>query len=218
MEPISLPVSVAVVILVASGILFFVNDKLMEGIAVKPAGQEVRPFSTQCERLVIQYLLNEKDTFERLMIAVEKFAGVRALETLLDSINGFLNYDSTYRLDRAYALRGIALMRAGRLDEAEISYSSSLLLNNHNHDARRGLINIYINSGRLDKALLEVDGVLRIMGNKPGREHYLAARKKICDLREKGYGRNDKVRSISGLASLPGYALATGHPKARSGA
>ena len=218
MVTIDLPVSALVVILIAGGLLLFVNDKLMEGIAMNPANKEKNPYSTECERLVIHYLLNEKETFDRLLTSVTKVAGNMALETLLDGIHGFLNYDSTYRLDRAYALRGMALERANRLDEAEISFSSSLLLNNHNHEARRGLINIYINGGRLERALTEVDSILRIIGNKPGRDHYLSLRKKICNLRENSHDENVKVRPYGALASLPGYALAAGHPKARSGA
>ncbi|MDH4183843.1 MAG: hypothetical protein OEV92_06455 [Nitrospinota bacterium] len=183
---------------------------------MKAGATEKVSYSTQSERLVIRYLLNERDTFEKLVQSIQQFAGPHALEVLLDSVNGFLSYDSSYRMDRAYALRGMALERMGRADEAEISYSSSLMLNNHNREARKSLIALHMTAGSLDKALVELDKALRIEKIVHERDFYLSMRKKVYERKELA-NEKKKGRPFNGLASLPEYALATGHPKAHSG-
>jgi len=217
MAPIEAHLSVLAVILIATLSVMLVNVDSREGDVMPVLLKKQPKFSTQCERLVIRYLLNEKETFGSLVANVKKFAGEKTFELLLDSLNGFLNYDSSYRLDRAYALRGIVFEKLERIDEAEISYTSSLLLNNHNKIARKNLIDLHISIGEPDKALLEVDKAIRIEGAKQEREYFLTVRKKIYEQKELDKEETNKANPFNGLASLPGYALVTGHPKAHSG-
>jgi len=217
MEPIEIHLSILAVILIAILAIGLLNTDSTEGEAMKVGIKEHSELSIQCERLVIRYLLNPKDTFGNLVANVQKLAGDKTLELLCDTLNGFLSYDSTYRLDRAYALRGMVLEKLERVDEAEISYSSSLLLNNHNKQARKNLIDLHMATGDLDKALMEVEKAVRIEGDRQERAYFLSVRKRIFEIKEMAKEEKNKVNPFKDLASRPGYALVTGHPKASSG-
>lgn len=214
------PISVIAVIALSSLTIGFVYFNSLKGFGL--SNQAQLAYTTQCERLVIRFLLEPDGDFRKLVEHVEEFSGKQACQLLLDTVTGFLNQHAPYRMDRAYALRGMAQQALGRPEEAEVSFAASLLINNNNHQARKAIIDLYFDNGKMDKALKELEKALKIEADRKKRGYFLSVRKHIYEEIERAKEEADnadeaKARPFNGLASLPGSTLATGHPKAGSG-
>ncbi len=162
MESFHLPVTAVVTLGICMSALAFTISDPAVWFQSRPVIEGPEPaLTTQCDRLVMRYLLSESPSFEKLAADAEKFVGNRSYDMLLRSVDQAFDYDSMFTRDKIYFLRGKILMRLGRDKEAAENFRSALRWNVGAAEARKNLINYYIDVRSYDLAEVEIKKALK---------------------------------------------------------
>jgi len=127
MESFHLPVAAVVALAVSlSALAFTAYDPAMWLYPPSAVGDKNMAFTTQCDRLVLRYLLSDKPSFDGLVGSMRKFIGKEPYGMLLNSTERAFNYDPGISRDKFYLLRGKILLKLGRDVEAKESFRSAM--------------------------------------------------------------------------------------------
>ena len=173
MESIQLPVSVVITLGVSLVALAFTVTNPEAWISPNIRSQRPDPaLTTECERLVIRYLVSDNPVFEDLLSRVSRFTGTQSLNMMLGAVNQAMEYDAPFRKDRVFKLRGRILDRMGQHREAARNFRASLRWDMENIDTRKRLVRCYLKSGSSGLAKAEIEKIIGRSKNKRETKHY----------------------------------------------
>lgn len=180
MESFQLPVTAIVALAVSlSALAFTASDPEMWLIHPSANNDRDMAITTQCDRLVLRYLLSDKSSFDSLASATRKFIGKEPYGMLLNSTEQAFSHDSRIPKDKFYLLRGKIFLKLGRDAEAKESFTAALRWNSDNSQARRNLIDLFVRTGSYSMAASEISKALAINPGDDEAGHYRQILEKI---------------------------------------